>query len=663
MGEKELAVSRLGRYEVIRQLGKGAMGVVYLGRDPVIGRMVALKTIRVGASADEDEAREFQERFVREAQAAGILNHPAIVTVHDIGRDAELDVSFIAMEYVEGRNLKELIVAKDVPQWDDLAEIMAQVADALDYAHSKGIVHRDVKSANIIVCQGNAAKITDFGIAKIATHSSNLTGTGQFLGTPNYMAPEQVKGLPVDGRTDLFSFGIVLYEALTGKKPFAGESLSSISYKIVHEAFQSARTINPEVPRGFEPVLSRCLAKEPSLRYQRGRELAADLRRVAASLRDSEKPTVMTALPDSSVTKIRDADPLATVEIASEAAGLESQPAGEPQLEFDELPGDISDSARRLAGKARDELVNIVRRAKPSRGLRTPVPVGLAAFLLIALVGWLVWWGVSIRRETLDPPVEDLTLARTLAERRALAADAHALFRKGELDASLAMYKELQRISPSNKWVETNIAEVERELRASERDRRARTVARGKFDLASRFYAEGDYESAVPLFQQAFSVDPGMPEDPGQMLRLASEKLALQDLIGRKGVIPAAGKSGLVVRFVSPVNDGHIAISSRRRTVLKENLWEEGSGFVGRRVASTVYAYRNVDAGETKLVVEVDVPTMSFRQSRSFEVVLEPDTLYNVDVSLNRQEKELTVTLKSGGQPVRPIEPQPPPSE
>src|ERR1051325_5922552 len=193
---------KLGRYEVVRELGKGAMGIVYLAKDPLIGRLVALKTIRPAAHADDDETKEFQQRFVREAQAAGILNHPAIVTVHDIGQDDGTGTSFIAMEYVEGQNLKEILAQGRPLTFEQIGDIVAQVADGLDFAHAKGIVHRDVKPANIILVEGMRAKIPDFGIAKLPSAAANLTSTGQFLGTPNYMAPEQIKGAPVDGRTD-----------------------------------------------------------------------------------------------------------------------------------------------------------------------------------------------------------------------------------------------------------------------------------------------------------------------------------------------------------------------------------------------------------------------------------------------------------------------------
>ncbi len=250
------------------------MGVVYLGRDPVIGRLVALKTIRA-VSDDDVEQREFQERFLREAQAAGILSHPNIVTVHDVGEDQASETSFIAMEYVEGKNLKQLLAEKTPFTFERVAEIIGQVAEALDYAHRRGIVHRDVKPANIIITPENQVKITDFGIAK--TEKSNLTSTGQFLGTPNYMSPEQVTGDAVDGRSDLFSLGVVLYELLTRKKPFTADNLTSISYKIVHEQFVPPETYDASIPQEFANVLGQALSKDPGERFQRGNDFALAL--------------------------------------------------------------------------------------------------------------------------------------------------------------------------------------------------------------------------------------------------------------------------------------------------------------------------------------------------------------------------------------------------
>src|SRR5258706_2807113 len=303
---------KLGRYEIVRELGKGAMGIVYLAKDPLIGRLVALKTIRPSAHADDEDTREFQQRFVREAQSAGILNHPSIVTVHDIGQDEPSGMSFIAMEYVEGQNLKEALTQGRPLNFDQIGDIAAQIAKPLDFAHSKGIVHPDVKPANIILLNGLRAKITDFGIAKIASGGANLTSTGQFLGTPNYMAPEQIKGAPVDGRTDIFSLGICLYECLTRRKPFGGDSLTSISYKIGHEPFPPLHEINPQIPDGYGEVVSHCLAKDPSKRYQRGKDLATALRSVIRGERPA-KPEPL--LEDITIVTRGDHDKLPTMEI------------------------------------------------------------------------------------------------------------------------------------------------------------------------------------------------------------------------------------------------------------------------------------------------------------------------------------------------------------
>src|SRR5256714_13201544 len=287
------------------------MGIVYLAKDPLIGRLVALKTIRAAMHADDDETKEFQQRFIREAQAAGILTHPSIVTVHDIGVDEPTAVSFIAMEYVEGQNLKEVLAQGRPLPFEQVGDIIAQVADALDFAHAKGIVHRDVKPANIILVDGNRAKITDFGIAKI-TSGGNLTTTGQFLGTPNYMAPEQIKGAPVDGRTDIFALGICLYECLTRRKPFGGDSLTSISYQIVHEPFPPLHEINPTIPEGFADVVAHCLEKDPSKRFQRGKDLANALRQVIRGERPQKQHEPM--LEEATIIT-RDREKLPTIDV------------------------------------------------------------------------------------------------------------------------------------------------------------------------------------------------------------------------------------------------------------------------------------------------------------------------------------------------------------
>jgi eukaryotic-like serine/threonine-protein kinase len=332
-------IAKLGRYEVVSELGKGAMGVVYLAKDPVIGRMVAIKTIRATGN-DEDDTEEFRERFVREAQTAGILSHPNIVTIHDIGEDAETQTSFIAMEYIEGKNLKMLLGEKTKFPFEQISVMIAEIAEALDYAHRKGIIHRDVKPANVIITTDGKVKITDFGIAKIA--SSNLTTTGQFLGTPNYMSPEQVSGAPVDGRSDLFSLGVVLYELLTSKKPFQGDNLTAISYKIVHEDFTPPADLTPGVPVDFNEIVARAMAKDPWNRYQRGKDLALALYQLKAQLEERKSEEDLGTMVSQA------AESIDTLRLGNLSAIAESG-APDPQETPAALPavGDASGSASR----------------------------------------------------------------------------------------------------------------------------------------------------------------------------------------------------------------------------------------------------------------------------------------------------------------------------
>jgi serine/threonine protein kinase len=275
-----LTPTRLGRYEIVEEIGKGAMGVVYLARDPLIGRLVALKTFRLGYSVKDQEMEQFRVRFMREAQSAGILTHPNIVTIHDVVESSEEGLAFIAMEYVRGTNLKQILQSGQPLSPDFVVEIVAQVGEALDYAHSNRVIHRDVKPANILITEDRRVKITDFGIARIDT--SNLTQEGQLLGTPNYMAPEQIQGKEVDHRADLFSLGVVLYEMLTRRKPFQGENLTVVSHRIVYDPFTPPRDYVQDLPPGMEGVLERALEKDPARRYQRARDLVEDLRRMLA---------------------------------------------------------------------------------------------------------------------------------------------------------------------------------------------------------------------------------------------------------------------------------------------------------------------------------------------------------------------------------------------
>ncbi len=256
-------MDRIGRYKIVRELGRGAMGVVYLATNPTIGRPVAIKTIRLGEVSNPEERARLRERLFREARSAGVLSHPGIVTIYDM--QAEDDIAYIAMEYVNGPTLDQLISGQPLPP-ERMFAILGQTAVALDYAHQKGIVHRDIKPANIMVTEDGSAKITDFGIAKISTNEQ-FTMTGAIVGTPHYMAPEQVQGLAVDGRADQFSLAVITFEMLTGEKPFTGEQLTTVVYKIVAEEPIPAHRLNSTLNQQITNVLRRALAKKPEARY------------------------------------------------------------------------------------------------------------------------------------------------------------------------------------------------------------------------------------------------------------------------------------------------------------------------------------------------------------------------------------------------------------
>lgn len=268
----------LGRYRLLGELGRGAMGVVYRAEDPMLSRTVAIKTINM--VADAEERAEYEKRFYQEAKAAGGLSHPNVVTIYDIGHAG--DVVYMAMEYVEGTELRELLQGGRLDA-AAAVDIAAQVAEGLAYAHVRGIVHRDVKPANIMVSRDGPAKIMDFGIARMRA-SDVKTQTGMLLGSPKYMAPEQLLGGPVDPRCDIFSLGVVLYEALTGAPPFAGADLSQIMYQIVHAVPPPPSAVNSRVPPMLDLIVAKALAKDPAARYQDARALAADLRACRAQV-------------------------------------------------------------------------------------------------------------------------------------------------------------------------------------------------------------------------------------------------------------------------------------------------------------------------------------------------------------------------------------------
>jgi serine/threonine protein kinase len=300
---------RFGRYEILAELGRGAMGVVYKARDPKINRVVAVKTVSLSGQPPEEEL-EYRERFVREAEAAGRLSHPGIVTIFDVGEEPETRAPYIVMEYVSGPSLEKLLSGENHTLRLEMAlQLTLELAEALDCAHGQGVVHRDLKPANILITEDGHAKIADFGVAKL--NLANFTLAGRVLGTPAYMSPEQLSGEIVDGRSDLFSLGVVLYTVLTGYRPFQGNSAATVSFKVVNRDPVPASILDTELPPGLDYIIARAMAKDPAQRYQRGMEMVLDIQ----ELRAGREPWSKTKQPAS----------LAGVDAATQTASVRAR--------------------------------------------------------------------------------------------------------------------------------------------------------------------------------------------------------------------------------------------------------------------------------------------------------------------------------------------------
>jgi serine/threonine-protein kinase len=366
-------VTRIGRYMIIGELGRGAMGIVYKAEDPNLDRIVALKTIIL--EEDSEGRKEYQKRFFLEAKAAGKLNHANIVTAYDFGE--ENGVAYLAMELLEGTDLRQRLKQGAIAA-ASAVDIALQVAEGLGFAHERGVVHRDIKPGNIMLLPRGQAKIMDFGLARMRA-ADHRTSTGMVLGTPKYMSPEQVAGSPVDQRSDLFSLGIVLYEMLTGARLFAGEDTPQIMHNVTHAEHEPPTRLNPALPAMLDFVVARALKKDPAVRYQDAYELSADLGTCLADLRGREAP----AEEAREETK--------TVKLARAGGDPPPAPAARSIAVDTRLPlsrlFDSSAALRRLADLSRREREQLSRSPRPVglfRRLRSDAAPRLLFFAVLA---------------------------------------------------------------------------------------------------------------------------------------------------------------------------------------------------------------------------------------------------------------------------------------
>src|SRR5258708_4059798 len=356
---------RFGRYQILTELGRGAMGVVYKARDPKINRVVAVKTISLAGQPEEEE-RDYRERFIREAEAAGRLSHPGIVTIFDVGEEPETRATYIVMEYVGGQPLENLLCRGDHKLPVERAlRLTLELAESLHCAHGQGVVHRDLKPANILLTEDGRAKIADFGVAKL--NLANQTLGGRVLGTPAYMSPEQLNGEAVDGRSDLFSLGVILYTVLTGYKPFQGNSALTVSFKVVNRDPIPATLLDTELPPGLDYIIARAMAKDPAERYQSGMEMVLDLQ----ELREGRAPWIQAKLPGLPTIRGK-------AHTANERARLS---LGEPWI-----AAKLLSSARSLPlGRDHDAAENLLEKIRRKSLAGTLVLLGLLIFGLWAI--------------------------------------------------------------------------------------------------------------------------------------------------------------------------------------------------------------------------------------------------------------------------------------
>jgi len=443
---------RLDRYEIVDEIGQGAMGSVYLAQDTLIGRLVAIKTFNVKGIADTGKLSQLRALSVREASTAGILSHPNIVTIHDVVDTSGDSPPFIAMEYVKGTNLQELLKPQKPLPIDFVRTVVSQVASALDYAHSKQVVHRDVKPANILITEDEVVKLTDFGIAYL--RGADPVNEKKRLGTPAYASPEQIMGDRVDHRADLFSLGVVLYEMLLGRAPFQGKTPNEVTHQIVHAPMPSPRSTDADFPEAIEKVLAKALNKAPGQRYQSAGKLAQGFRQAAASV-PKEAPVELGLAPTFRKRKHL----VETQALEAPAKGI-ARTSTERRLQFSKVLAQVLTALGQFAVLLARSTVHLARIAAPiARSAvvhfrsalrqefsirRVLLPSLVLSALLVTLGGVTLWWITSGIEEPAAPSSEYLLRLRYVP----LLREGLRFMRAGEPVAAAELLAEAELIAP-----------------------------------------------------------------------------------------------------------------------------------------------------------------------------------------------------------------------
>jgi serine/threonine-protein kinase len=492
---------RFGRYEILDRIGHGSMGIVYLAQDPLIGRRVALKTLAEGRPLEAKEIERLRSRLLNEAASAGRLSHPGIVTIHDVVDDEATGQVCIAMEYVAGRTLKEYLQKRDILSLQFTAEMLGQVAEVLDFAHARGVVHRDVKPANVMLAEDGKIKITDFGIASL--RGQDLAQDLRSMGTPNYLAPERLLGFEADHRADVYSLGVLLYEMLTGHVPFQGESLAELARNTVEEDFTPPEIYRPDLLPGLRAILDRALAKEPDDRYQSAGDLAADLRAVvkAQSRMSDTRPVDEVLIEGRATTPRAPAGPGLAAHLAGAVGGL------------------LSDLGARAAGLFRGSLAVHPR--------RLALWIGAGALLLFVVSGGV--WLASRPEPGAPPAAPGPSAAEAQAELQqlrytALLSEVERLYRGGNIEEAEALLAEAGAPEPAR------IERLRQEAHFNvEADRAVRQVAQvlELLEATSEAIDRGSLATAEAALFKVRQLDPENEEAAELERRLSNERRAI----------------------------------------------------------------------------------------------------------------------------------------
>lgn len=635
-------MKKIGRYEIISEIGRGAMGVVYLAKDPVIDRQLAIKTIRLMGLV-KDESEEFLKRFYQEAKAAGNLSHPNIVTVHDAGFDKEIEMHYIVMEYIPGKTLKEIIQQKVPLTYEEKAMILEKVSDALVYAHSKGIVHRDIKPANIIISGPDSIKITDFGIAKLPT--SHLTTDGQYLGTPTYMSPEQVKGEPVDLRSDIFSFGIVAYELISYQKPFYGNNLTEVSHKIAYENAIPLKEVIKDCPDILCYIVDKCLSKNPNLRFQSAKEISKELKNFIL------------------ISKKEERDTLDTVIIKEKVEEKEVK-----------MPQEMPVIKKKKRESLRLKVINYFKSKKSLEFLSYEIYLKwVISISFIWIMIWVFFLGyIYFKGKNINPKKTNYFFISPI-EVKQLIVKGKAFLKENQYEKALSYFEKALLINPSSPYLiqeVTNIrSQIDYKLKIEEESFQVEFyIEKGEEALRKK-----DYTSARVHFLKVLETDPKNEVAKSYIKKLdewkkvkkpivISEKPKEEILQKKEEIAPKQVQKKeekilepkMEIRFNSPIPEGYLVVSINNKQIIRKTFnFYTKKGFLGKEFkGGYINEFLPIKTGQNSIQVWVTkIGKDGYTSYQKVDLEIKDSILYIINILMDEKAKKinLEVSEKSFG--------------